>query len=232
MYTPDQFSGAMKSQRSNTASRLRGQCAVLFGPSVKDSDLHYSNPQLRNEKFRDRIGWVDNGEGSGTFSNLDVEILHKDYSGSFDLKTAFLNPILMRVYVAIIRGPTSAKELMNGFPSHPRTDTMAQKHGIRHTTPGAIASAVILSRWALSSDNFLQRVGNNTGIHYANDFDMYLRILMTGLRQRKKSILNVFREWDRVIFPNSNSGLAAQGQEISSGLRMAMEMLEADEEEV
>jgi hypothetical protein len=33
---------------------------------------------------------------------------------------------------------------MNGITSNPKTDTMARKHGIRHTTPGAIAGSVVL----------------------------------------------------------------------------------------
>ena len=52
---------------------------------------------IRKEKFRGRIGWVNNGQGVGSYSSVDVEILHKDYSGSYDIQTAFLNPILMRV---------------------------------------------------------------------------------------------------------------------------------------
>jgi len=46
-------------------------------------------------------------------------------------------------------------------------------------------------------------VGANTGINYGKDFDEYLEILLTGLHKKKRSILNVFREWDRVIFPTS-----------------------------
>lgn len=87
------------------------------------------------------------------------------------------------------------------------------------------------SRWALSADDFLQSVGNNTGINYARDFEEYLEILVRGLQKKKKSILNVFQEWDRVVFPNSDSSLVDQDQETSSGLKTAMEMLEADETE-
>lgn len=57
---------------------------------------------------------------------------------------------------------------------------------------------------------------------------------MKGIRQRKKSILNVFREWDRVLFPNSDSsaiGAPARGQEMSSGLKTALDMLDGDEAE-
>ena len=83
----------MKAQRSNTATRLRRHCAVLFG--VSECDMLQAN--IRKKKFRGRIGWVDNDQGSGSYSSVDVEILHKNYSGSYDIQTAFLNPILMRV---------------------------------------------------------------------------------------------------------------------------------------
>jgi len=136
---------------------------------------------------------------------------------------------------------------MNGIQSNPKTDTMARKHGIRHTTPGAIAASAVLvcvpchsiyihdlqvsqSRWALSSDDFLQNVGTNTGINYGKDFEEYLEVLMTGLRKKKRSILNVFKEWDQVIFPNSDSSLVRQDRDASSsGLKTAMTMLEDDE---
>jgi len=55
---------------------------------------------------------------------------------------------MVEVFVAIIRGPTAAKGLMNGIQSNPKTDTMARKHGIRHTTPGAIAGTVVLVRFS------------------------------------------------------------------------------------
>jgi hypothetical protein len=52
---------------------------------------------------------------------------------------------------------------------------------------------------------------------------------MTGLRLRKKSTLEVFRQWDRVIFPNSDSSLVRQDQDTSSsGLKKMMAGLEED----
>lgn len=81
----------MRAQRSNTATRLRRHCAALFG--ISDSDM--LRTEVRKEKFRTHIGWVGNGPGLGSYSSVDVEILHKNYAGSYDIKTAFLNPILM-----------------------------------------------------------------------------------------------------------------------------------------
>jgi hypothetical protein len=34
-------------------------------------------------KFRGFIGWVSNKGGGGTFSSVDVDIFHKDYSGEY-----------------------------------------------------------------------------------------------------------------------------------------------------
>jgi len=75
-------------------------------------------------------------------------------------------------------------------------------------------------------------VGTNTGINYGKDFNEYLEILLTGLRKKKRSILNVFRQWNRVIFPNSDSGMAGHEQDAGAGnLKRAMRMLEDDEDE-
>jgi hypothetical protein len=75
-------------------------------------------------------------------------------------------------------------------------------------------------------------VGTNTGIDYGKDFEQYLEILLIGLRKKKKSILNVFREWDRIIFPNSDSGMVSHDQDTRDGNRKrAITMLEDDEDE-
>jgi hypothetical protein len=86
-------------------------------------------------------------------------------------------------------------------------------------------------RWALSSDEHLQSRGNNTGIDYGKDFEEYLELLITGLQQKKKSILNVFRVWDRVIFPNSDSMLVKQAVVTNSGMKTARAILADDEVE-
>ena len=60
-------------------------------------------------------------------------------------------------------------------------------------------------------------------------------ILETGLRQKKKSIINVFRQWDDKIFPDTDSSLVRQvlGKKVDKdrGLKKAMDLLAADSEE-
>lgn len=127
---------------------------------------------------------------------------------------------------------------------------MAQIHGIRNTTLGAIATASILvcfwlgvleyvtefrfqARWALSSDTTLQAVGTSTGIHYFDDYEEYLKLLETGLHRKKKSVINIIREWDSQIFPNTDSSLVVAKAKSSNdnGVKKAMASLDADSDE-
>jgi hypothetical protein len=131
---------------------------------------------------------------------------------------------------------------------YPQTETIARIHSIRNTTPGAIATCAILvhsgsvlqplfftdsllqARWALSSDVSFQEVGSSTGIRYFQDYEEYLTMLATGLRRRKKTILNIFREWDAKIFPETDSSLAGakRSKDDQANLKVMMESIEGD----
>jgi hypothetical protein len=75
-------------------------------------------------------------------------------------------------------------------------------------------------------------VGTNTGINYGKDFEAYLETLVMGLRKKKRSIVEVFRRWDQVVFPNSDSSLVRQDQDTTeSGLQTMMAGLDDDVEE-
>ena len=75
-------------------------------------------------------------------------------------------------------------------------------------------------------------MGSCTGINYFNNFEEYLTILETSLRRKKKSVLNIIKVWDEKIFPNSKSSLVkGKKKDEGSGLKKAMDLLEADSEE-
>ena len=88
-----QFMKGLKTEHYNTASRICNHCAVIF--QVPEVDL--MNAEVQKAKFCDRIGWIDNENGGGSYSTVDVEILHKNYSREYSLSSIFLNPILMGV---------------------------------------------------------------------------------------------------------------------------------------
>jgi len=89
------------------------------------------------------------------------------------------------------------------------------------------------ARWALLCDETLQAVGTNTGIHYFDDYEEYLKILELSLRRKKKSVYNIIKEWDSRIFPNTESSIiGAKGKSTDDGgVRRALDALDADAEE-
>jgi hypothetical protein len=89
----------MMTQRSNTSTRVRKQAGhSIF--DVKAEEL--SDPQMRYDKFWEKIGWIMRENGTKFYETWAVEILHKDYSGSFDINRVFLNPELMRVSQCVL----------------------------------------------------------------------------------------------------------------------------------
>lgn len=173
-----------------------------------------------------------NSDGSaGSYANLDVAVLHKDYETKFTLEKVFLNPLLMHVFAAIIRGPTAAIAMANPVKGTiPPTDTMESRHGITHITPGAIAATAVLVRWVLSADEKLQSRGAMTGVNYDAAFQGYLEYLMAGLWDKKPSVENIIRQWDTTLFPHSGTSLVrSQGDNAAEEFRKAKELLAAEE---
>ncbi|KAJ7076599.1 hypothetical protein C8R43DRAFT_832641, partial [Mycena crocata] len=195
---PDHF----RQKRSNTSSRIRRTA----GTSIYDcSAADLLSPTARR-KFRKEIGWYRNSDGKGAYASLDVPILHKDGSAVYDIHTCFLGPALMRLYAALIRGPSGASAMLkidDTELSIPRTDNMEHIHRIDHTEAGAIAACGVLVRETyipMKMDAHEWSAGHLGQIRL---FDEYLDILTTGLCNKTPSILNVFEEWDRVMFPNA-----------------------------
>ena len=59
------------------------------------------------------------------------------------------------------------------------------------------------ARWLLSSDEKLQPIGSSTKLDYMAVYNDYLEKLVNGLTRRHTSILNVFRVWNREVFPHA-----------------------------
>jgi hypothetical protein len=89
------------------------------------------------------------------------------------------------------------------------------------------------ARWALSSDTTFQAVGTSTRIYYFDDYKEYLKLLKMGLYRKKKSVINIIREWDSRIFPNTDSSLVVAKAKASedNGVKKAMASLDADSDE-
>ncbi|KAK7041250.1 hypothetical protein R3P38DRAFT_3453557 [Favolaschia claudopus] len=233
------FLDGMSSQLSNTSTRVRrGAGDSIF----KCSSADLLSPASRRQ-FREKIGWHELGDGEsgegdararGEYASLDVPILHQGGSKEYDIHTCFLNPVLMRLFAAIVCGPNAAAAMReaedNGTDiasiAVPVTDNMERIHQISCTEPGAIAAASVLAIWGKSTDIKLQARGDHTNIDYEGRFNEYLEILTTGLHKKSPSILHVFAEWDRQLRGAGRN----HGRKKSDGFSRAMEALAAEEE--
>lgn len=72
--------------------------------------------------------------------------------------------------------------------------------------------------------------GAQTGIRWRDDFEDYLKYLFNGLRLRKASVLKIFREWDKVLFPSSSTGFGGRQarNDRDSRMKTMMDALEDD----
>jgi len=89
------------------------------------------------------------------------------------------------------------------------------------------------ARWALSSDATLQAVQTRIGIHYFNAYKEYLKLLATSLHRKKKSVINIIREWDSWIFLNTDSSLVVVKVKSNKDnrVRRAMDSLDANSDD-
>lgn len=86
-----QFLDGMKSQCSNTHTRLRGALELLM-PDMAVADLHTADKRFA--AFRNSIGWR---ERRRRYSIWDVPILHGNSSSEVDFNELFRHPMLLKV---------------------------------------------------------------------------------------------------------------------------------------
>ncbi|KAJ6576156.1 hypothetical protein DFH09DRAFT_812720, partial [Mycena vulgaris] len=176
------FHEAMERQRSNTYTRLRTHSGLeIFDCTAAD----LSSIESHRDKFRQMIGYVESDDGSSRYELFNVPLLHKGYSGKFDVHTVFRGPMLH------------------------------------------------LARWAASADANLSARGAQTGINRHSDLEKYIQYLQSGLDKRKASVLNLFREWGELFFPESEMSLAGKNADDGRAehtMKDVMDLLDADAE--
>ncbi|KAJ7802302.1 hypothetical protein B0H14DRAFT_3488615 [Mycena olivaceomarginata] len=112
------------------------------------------------------------------------------------------------IAVGIVYGPTKAEHVATA------NDT------------GLIANAAIYALWTLSADVLMAEKGTQTGINW-NPPRRILVYLLTGLAERRRGIVELFRAWDDVLFPDAEE----RAWELLGGRSLQQEEPEADVEQ-
>ncbi|KAJ7863762.1 hypothetical protein B0H14DRAFT_2348812, partial [Mycena olivaceomarginata] len=237
----DEFRAGMGEQRSQISTCIRH----TSGPEIFDctsQDLLSSNSRSMDQ-FREQIGWIrdDDAPGGGRYNPWVCALLHKDFRGTFDIDTAFLNPklflvhiqhFLLVIFASIVRRPSAVGLLKDHKNPVVQAETNDQIWGLQSegTTAGDIAASVVVGRFSLSADDSLRENGKVTGINWAADYKLYLKYLTTGLEKRKTSVLKIFRVWDDIFFPG-RSDASGRAENNGGSTVDAMDLLNANAEE-
>ncbi|EIW82544.1 hypothetical protein CONPUDRAFT_143513 [Coniophora puteana RWD-64-598 SS2] len=206
------FLSQMGDQRSQMIKRVRREAAAeIFGPEIT---RWLKDPSLRKEHLRKLLGWTRGDDSSvGRYSPLDAPLIHECSIApyGFDLQTAFLGEIPMKVYAAITRGTTAVQYIEKGHATGAKGSYLSKILSLQNVYPGSIAGACTLACFALSEDTNFVRNDGPTGIDWLEWQNQYLRVLIDGLEKEREPILRVFKTWDMVFYPGTaDRGLGAR----------------------
>ncbi|KAJ7218989.1 hypothetical protein C8J57DRAFT_1482665 [Mycena rebaudengoi] len=202
-------------------------CAV--GLPYTTAHQQIFSPLPARLKFKKEIGWKDfeDGEG-GEYVSLDVPILHKvDILSSSTWPLSVEAMPLSRCLRAIVPARVYLFPRLTIWSASIELITPSRARSL-----GEVGTWTAI--WGKSADVCLQSRGDHTNIDYQALFDEYLDILMTGLRKKSPSILHVFSEWDRIVFPNADAGhtdpTKKKRRGKTDGYHRAMEAMEEEAE--
>ncbi|KAJ7261680.1 hypothetical protein C8J57DRAFT_1634782 [Mycena rebaudengoi] len=210
------FGDGMNNKRSTIVTRLRHESLAVIlanvtfsdGEGAKVEDFEASSSRFNT--FSRRIGYQPaTADAAAFYSILKAEVLFADYDGTMDVNKIFRGRLLLNIYACIIRGPQGAKGLFDGNSKLPAAKVTQRIHGIKYTTPAAIASSSVWAIWLLSSDTQLSSggEGDETHIDYNFYYQTFLRQICDGLRDKAEWAVELFRFWDDVFFPNTEDSL-------------------------
>ncbi|KAJ7214382.1 hypothetical protein GGX14DRAFT_562597 [Mycena pura] len=195
------FTDGMASQRSSTSNRLRGASLSKIVDNVKP----FETSSGRFNAFAELIGYQP---GTDTrepyYSKLDVPLLYDAWQGKKDLNSLFRNPIILKTYASVIRGPNGADGLFSGKLKRPVAKTVDKMYKIHCSVPGAIVNSTILSIWLHSADTQLVEIGDETGINYRERHSYYLQRILDGLADNKAWAVGLLAHWDQILFPDAD----------------------------
>ncbi|KAG8939354.1 hypothetical protein FRC04_006634 [Tulasnella sp. 424] len=229
------FEQAQQDERHSMTHRIRtSNTTAVFGSEIA-AELE-ARHRSRSTLLQQRLGF--NTE-SGSYERVPPILrANPDEPAS---KSNMLNSLVVkRVIQAMLMGPASL-----GKNQDPDVSLSAKCNGkiwsVTSVTPGIIAFAAILIRYALSPDNEFGPTGQTSGISYLEDFEYYKKCLLVGQRKKVRQVLDLFDNLNGALFPHhkaswrdrrdNQSSSAAEDDELFREIAEAVSEEEGEEED-
>jgi hypothetical protein len=104
-------------------------------------------------------------------------------------------------------------------------------HSLLISPNAALTAPLFKARFALSNDTALQCQGSSSKINYEEDFNTYLRYLISGHSENRQSVRRIFQVWNAYFFPSGFSGGGIPGTVPAQVVDDAFAALQEDSEE-
>ncbi|KAG9041260.1 hypothetical protein FS837_012489 [Tulasnella sp. UAMH 9824] len=198
------FELAQQDERHSMTHRIRtSNTTAVFGSEIATELEARHRPQ--SPLLQQLLGF--NAE-NGTYERMPP-ILRAN-SDQPPSKANMLNSqVVKKVIQAMLMGPASLVKYQD-----PDISLSAKCNGkiwnVTSVTPGIIAFASILIRYALSPDNEFGPTGQTSGIPYLEDFEYYKKCLIVGQRKKVKEVMDLFESFNGALFPNHKASWSDQ----------------------
>ncbi|KAF7333840.1 hypothetical protein MVEN_02340900 [Mycena venus] len=163
-----------------------------FSPDSRSSFASNATSASCLAAFSEFIGYKPaTEEAVAHYDCFAAPILYDKREGRVDLEHVFRGPILLKVFVSLIRGPNGAIGLFEGKSKRPQANCLEHIHKITCITPGAICIVTIVAVWLFSADtqlgsSSLTAMGRAPSMHLAISSPLTMTTLTTSLTKRPR----------------------------------------------
>ncbi|KIO23837.1 hypothetical protein M407DRAFT_9256 [Tulasnella calospora MUT 4182] len=190
------FEQAQQDKRHSMTHRIRtSNTTAVFGSEIATELEARHRP--RSPLLQQVLGF--NAE-NGTYERMPP-ILRANPDEPPSKANMLNSQVVKKVIQAMLMGPASLVKNQD-----PDVSLSAKCNGkiwnITSVTPGIIAFAAIMIRYALSPDNEFGPTGQTSGIPYLEDFDYYKKCLIVGQRKKVREVMELFDSFNGSLFPN------------------------------
>ncbi|KAG8714189.1 hypothetical protein FRC08_012259 [Ceratobasidium sp. 394] len=203
-------------ERHNLAKRVRGKLASQsFGCKQSEITCEWEH-RMANKTFQELLGFKSDGKSPAERYPCLAPVLYQNSRTGSNTRL-FRSNYIYNTFSVCAFGETS---LLQGIDHHSGQPVISTILDLNSITPGVIAAAATLTRWAISPDSEFKQKGGNTGVEWIGDYRHYKMLIQEGLRLEEAKFerihtpgpfMMLMREWNHKFFPHSDKDAREDG---------------------